>query len=56
MEMSKPKETRVIASLPEQLEREFRQIAMKKFGVKRGYLKKAFIEAIQTWINVQEKK
>jgi len=54
--VSKQEVTRVIAALPKQLETEFRQYAMKKFGMKRGYLKKAFIEAIQTWINIQKEE
>lgn len=41
---------RVIAALPEDLEMKFRELAMKKFGIKRGYLKTAFIEAIQKWV------
>jgi len=41
---------RVIVALPEDLELKFRELAMKKFGIKRGYLKNAFIEAIQKWV------
>jgi hypothetical protein len=51
-----PRETRVIATLPEELESEFRQIAMRKFGLKRGYLKTAFIEAIDSWIKTERVK
>lgn len=50
------KVTRVIAALPEELENEFRQAAMKKFGMKRGYLKKAFNEAIETWLKIEKEK
>lgn len=54
--MTKSEVTRVIAALPQQLETEFRQYAMKKYGMKRGYLKKAFIEAIQIWIQIQKEE
>jgi hypothetical protein len=47
-------DSRVIAVLPDSLEAEFRQLAMKKFGMKRGYLKKAFIEAVETWVKLQK--
>lgn len=47
---------RVIAALPEKLETEFRQIAMQKFGIKRGYLKTAFIEAIETWVKTEKER
>jgi len=46
--------SRVIAVLPESLEAEFRQLAMKKFGMKRGYLKAAFVEAVETWIKIEK--
>ncbi len=48
--------SRVIAVLPEDLEVEFRQLAMKKFGMKRGYLKAAFKEAVETWIKIEKEK
>ena len=51
-----PRETRVIATLPEALESEFRQTAVKKFGIKRGYLKTAFIEAIQSWVKTEKQR
>jgi len=50
------RETRVIATLPETLESEFRQTAVKKFGMKRGYLKTAFIEAIESWVKTEGQK
>jgi hypothetical protein len=48
--------SRVIAVLPDSLEAEFRQLAMKKFGMKRGYLKKAFTEAVETWVKLEKEK
>ena len=36
--------------MPDDLELKFREKAMKRFGVKRGYLKKALLEAVDFWI------
>lgn len=36
--------------LPDELEEKLRIIAAKKFGFKRGALKKAVIEAIEKWV------
>jgi len=41
---------RIIISMPDDLELKFREKAMKRFGVKRGYLKKALLEAVDFWI------
>ena len=41
---------RIIVSMPDDLELKLREKAMKRFGVKRGYLKKALLEAIDSWI------
>lgn len=37
-------------NIPNNLMNEFREKATKKFGYKRGHVKKATIEAIQDWI------
>ena len=36
--------------ISDELEKEFRKIAVKKFGAKKGFLKKALEDAIQLWI------
>ncbi len=36
------------------LEQVFREKAMKKYGYSKGALKKASIEALQTWVNEQK--
>ena len=41
--------------LPEDLELKFREIAMRKFGFRRGSLTKASVEAISQWIALNEK-
>ncbi len=37
-------------NIPDELEEKLRYIAAKKFGFKKGALKKAVIEAISKWI------
>jgi len=37
--------------IPDELEEKLRITAAKKFGFKKGALKKAIIEAIEEWIN-----
>ncbi len=39
--------------LDEQLEREFRQLAMKKFGYSKGSIKKATETAIRQWTEIE---
>ena len=41
---------RIIISMPDDLELKFREKAMKRFGVKLCYLKKALLEAVDFWI------
>jgi len=41
---------RVIVSLPDELELQLRDKAIKRFGFKRGYLKKALLEAVELWV------
>ena len=45
---------KITASIPDDLEDRLREIAIKKFGPKRGYLQKALIEAIRLWIEREE--
>lgn len=44
------KMTKISISLPEELEGKVRHKAMKEFGVKKGYLSKAAIEALESWL------
>ncbi len=46
MPVTKP----VTVNLPEELDREFRKYAAKKYGMRKGYLGKAFSEAIDDWV------
>ena len=41
-------------NLPEELERKLREIAAKKFGLKKGFLSKAVVEAIREWVKRNE--
>jgi hypothetical protein len=43
------KMVKISVSLPEELEEKMRQKAIKKFGLKKGYLSKATIEALEMW-------
>jgi hypothetical protein len=36
--------------IPEKLEKEFRKLAMQKFGYAKGALSKALTEAVKEWI------
>ncbi len=36
--------------IPEELEKEFRKLAMKKFGYGKGSLSKALEEALKEWV------
>ncbi len=40
----------------EELERKFRELAMKKYGYCRGSIKKAVEEAFRNWIKLEERK
>ena len=42
---------KISVSIPNNLEKELRIKAMKKFGMKKGYLSKAVIEALKSWLN-----
>lgn len=43
-------------SIPDDLERRFRELAAKKFGFKKGALSKAVEEAIRDWVEKNERK
>ncbi len=36
--------------IPDELEKKLRLKAMEKFGMRKGYLSKALIEAIERWL------
>ena len=36
--------------IPDKLEEEFRKKAMEKYGMRKGYLSKALLEAIRNWL------
>jgi len=42
--------------IDDELEKEFRRIAVEKFEAKKGFLKKAIEEAIKDWINKNRKR
>ena len=41
---------KISISIPDDLEQKLRIKAMKKFGIKKGYLSKAAIEALELWL------
>ena len=41
---------KITISIPDNLEKELRIKAMKEFGMKKGYLSKAAIEALKSWL------
>jgi len=42
-------------TLPDDLEERVRKTAVKKFGAKKGFLSKAFVEALEEWLKKNEK-
>jgi hypothetical protein len=42
---------KISVSIPDSLEKELRIKAMEKFGMKKGYLSEAVIEALKLWLN-----
>ncbi|WP_287588303.1 hypothetical protein [Candidatus Borrarchaeum sp.] len=42
---------KITVEIPDDLENEFRDVAIHKFGKKRGHLKKAGIEAIKLYVD-----
>lgn len=44
----------VTVNISEELDREFRKYAAKKYGKRKGYLGKAFSEAISDWVRKRE--
>ena len=47
---------KIATTISDELEERFRELAIKKFGPKRGYLQKALIEAIKLWIEREEQR
>ena len=43
-------------SIPDDLERRFRELAAKKFGFKKGALSRAVEEAIRDWVEKNERE
>jgi hypothetical protein len=41
---------KISISISDDLEEKVRKTAMKKFGMKKGYLSKAVIEALKLWL------
>jgi hypothetical protein len=40
---------KISAIVPDELEEKVRQKAIKKFGIKKGYLSNAVVEALEAW-------
>lgn len=40
--------------IPNEIEEKFRLIASRKFGLRKGYLTKAIVEALEKWIKENE--
>jgi hypothetical protein len=41
---------KISVSLPNDLEEKVRKKAIKKFGIRKGYLSKAVIKALELWL------
>jgi len=41
---------KITTTIPDELEDKLREMAIKKFGPKRGYLQAAIIEAVKLWL------
>jgi len=41
---------KISVSIPDDLEKKVRIKAMKKWGMKKGYLSKAVLEALEQWL------
>jgi hypothetical protein len=42
---------KISVSLPNKLEERVRQKAIKEFGIRKGYLSKAVIKALELWLS-----
>lgn len=42
--------------ISDELEYEFRQLAAKKFGARKGFLTNAFVEALGDWVKKNSSK
>lgn len=47
---------RINITLPEELEKKFREEVFKRYGMKKGNIAKAIEEAIRNWIKQGEKR
>jgi len=54
--MKMTKNVKITLTIPEELERRFRETIANTLGFKRGNLQIAIMEAIQDWIKKQEKR
>lgn len=54
--MEEPKTTRINSTIDSTLEKEFREIAFKKYGYKKGSIQNGLHEAIRSWVTLQKKK
>ena len=50
------KMVKISVSLPEDLEEKVRKKAIKEFGIKKGYLSKAVIKALESWVEARDPK
>lgn len=41
---------KITVSIPDEIEESVRKKAMKKWGMKKGYLSKAVLEALKQWL------
>ena len=41
---------RLVLTIPEELEQRFREAVYKRFGMKKGNITKAVVEALESWI------
>ncbi len=55
-ELTEHKMGKITVVLHDNLELEFRKLAVEKFGYKRGNLSSAALEAITSWINAEKTK
>jgi len=48
--------SRLVLTVPEELEKRFRDAVYKRYGMKKGNISKAVREALELWISVNDKK
>jgi metal-responsive CopG/Arc/MetJ family transcriptional regulator len=47
--------SRLVLTVPEELEKRFRDAVYKRYGMKKGNISKAVREALELWISVNDK-